>query len=169
MHKTILLLFALLLWLPVAQAQENGGDSAVLNAIKGYDLLTSAQKDNAREVLEKTNCYFECSDTIMKCLKSEKNRAAKRLAAFVVRRALMGLGAKDIMEDVQRRALSAFPPVEHKSKLDGLIPYGDPGAPVKAVIYADFECPYCGVASPSLKKLVDQLKGRLVIDRKSVV
>jgi len=81
----------------------------------------------------------------------------------VVRRALMGLPAGEIREDVRRRAVSAFPPVEHKSKLDGLTPYGDPNAPVRAVIYADFECPYCGIASPALKALVDKLPGKLVM------
>jgi len=163
MLKNLLLTVALLLAVSPVLAMEGNADDLLLKGIKGFDLLTSSQKANAIEVMKSENCYYECSDTIFKCLSSGNNRAARRLAAFVVRRALTGLPVKELKEDVQKRAASAFPPVEHKSKLDGLIPYGDKNAPVKAVIYADFECPYCGIASPSLKRLVDQLSGKLVM------
>ena len=33
--------------------------------------------------------------------------------------------------------------------------YGDPDAPTTLLEYGDFECPYCGVAAPILRKLID--------------
>lgn len=41
--------------------------------------------------------------------------------------------------------------------LDGTEPvFGDESAPYMVVEFADFECPYCGIVAPELKKLIEQ-------------
>ena len=41
--------------------------------------------------------------------------------------------------------------------LDGSEPvYGNPDAKYTVVEFADFECPYCGMVAPELKKIVDE-------------
>ncbi len=132
--------------------------------IKGHDALSGRQKKVVAEVISKEFCYYGCTDTILNCLVNEPDsKAAKRIAAFVVRRAILGLDAKGIKSNLKNRALSAFPPVEHKSKFDGLKAYGDPKALVKVVVYADFECPYCRIASPSLRRIVKKMPDKVAM------
>lgn len=38
--------------------------------------------------------------------------------------------------------------------------YGDNNAPVTLAVFSDFECPYCGIAAPKLKGIIDANQGK---------
>lgn len=118
----------------------------------------AGMKDSERkvvmEVFKKENCYAGCSDTILQCLKEEAdNRTVLRIANFVIRRAKKYQPAEAIREDLKKRALSVYPPKLGKIDLSENVPSGNPNAPIKIVAYADFECPYCNIASPALRRI----------------
>ncbi len=123
-------------------------------SIAGGTDLGGAHKTVAEEVIRTAKSYGECKGTILECITAEPaDVIASRLAAFVVRRAAAGNDAEQIRESIQRRKLSAFAIRTYSPSYEGLVPSGNPGAPVKVLIYADFECPYCRVASTALRKL----------------
>ncbi len=162
-HSFILLLVGFVVLGMLASYAESG-DTDVLSSLPGWNKLTESQKQVVQSVINKYNCYYECSDTIAQCLKEQPvSKAAKRLAAFVIRRALAGKMSGEIIKDLLKRERSAFPPRTYQIDTSGLVPVGDPNAPVVVVIYADFQCPYCRVASPALKRLATEMPHKMAL------
>ena len=132
------------------------------NTVPGADQLSERQKTVVAEVLDSYNCYAGCSDSIAQCLKETPvGNTAKRLAAFVVRRVLAGKDAKEINEDLLRRERSAFPPKTYTITPGDCKPSGAEKAPVTVYVYADFQCPYCMVAMPAMRKLINEMPGKI--------
>lgn len=124
------------------------------NLIEGGDKLSKGHKAVVEEVLRTVKSYGACKGTILECLTtSPDDKAARMLANFAVRRAEANKDASEITESVENRRLSAYPPEVFEPTLDGLTISGNAKAPVKVLIYADFECPYCLVASTALRKI----------------
>ena len=133
-------------------------------AVPGADTLSDRQKAVVAEVLNGYNCYAGCSDTIAGCLKETPvSNTAKRLAAFAVRRVLAGKDAKEISDDLLRRERSAYPPKTYTITPGGNTPSGAANAPVVVYVYADFQCPYCMVAMPAMRKLINEMPGKITL------
>ena len=121
--------------------------------IAGGEELRSFQREAAEEVLLVAENYGDCEGTILECLeRNPEDRTARRLADFVVRRVRADRDPEEILQEIEDRRLSALPPTVHEPDLTGLTPAGDADAPVKIVIYADFGCPYCKVATTSFRE-----------------
>jgi len=130
--------------------------------VEGYDQLPATQQTQVMEVLTHASCYYGCADTIAACLqKTPPSAGAKRLAAFVVRRVLAGRKPAEVREDLKQREKSAFPVKQYPPSVEGLPVLGAAVAPVKVEIYADCQCPYCGVASPALARLAREMPGKV--------
>ena len=100
------------------------------SVIEGAEELQGTQKATAEAVLKKAECYAGCSDTILTCLNEEPSlHTPKRLAAYVVRRAILGKSEADILREIELRAASAYPPKTQQIDVAGLAPSGDPKAP----------------------------------------
>ncbi len=122
--------------------------------LTGSDRLNDTQKAVVKRVLEQADSYAGCSDKLIVCLSDKPvEKAVMRQANFVLRRALLGRGAADVLKDLEARALSAYPPLRYKPDLEGLTPSGDPNSLIKVVVYADFQCPYCNIAGPALRRI----------------
>ncbi len=126
--------------------------------------LSDSQKKIATAFFDTTQCYYGCEGTITDCLKkAPTNDGPLRLAAFIVRRLLSGDSTEKISEGLHERKISAFPPEVKTIDTSGLDPLGDPAAPVRVVVFADFQCPYCRVADKALERLVAEMPGKVVV------
>ena len=121
--------------------------------IAGGEELRSFQREVVEEVLARAEGYGDCDGLILDCLaRNPEDRTARRLADFVVRRVRADRDPEEILQEIEDRRISALPPIVHQPDLSGLDPAGDADAPVKVVIYADFGCPYCKVATSSFRQ-----------------
>jgi len=108
------------------------------------------------------NCYFECSSTVYQCVTAGvPARTALRIAGFITRLAIRGKPAKEIKQDLTDRARSVHPFKKVEINLGNAFCTGPTDAPVVVVTYADFDCPFCRVVSPILKKLVPSYDGKV--------
>ncbi len=122
--------------------------------LEGGAELGAAHREVVAEVLAEGRSYGECKGTILECLvKSPDDPIARRLGNFVVRRAAANNSVEEILTSVKKRKSSAYAIKTFSPDFEGLIPSGNPDAPVQVMIYADFECPYCRVASTSLRDI----------------
>lgn len=129
-------------------------DEIPWDRIEGGDGLKGIFREAAAEVIESAECYGGCEGTILDCLRSGgDDKAALRLAAFVVRRVRADNDPEDILREIEERRQSAFPEKTHTPDLEGLVVSGDPKAPVRVVVYADFGCPYCKATATALRRL----------------
>ena len=154
-HYTWILIFFLLMPAALATAGEPAAPWARLSEASQ---LNDRQKDLVTDLLGELNSYYGCSDTLLVCLTEEETdspegEAALRQAGFVIRRALEGKTRNQIEDAFKAREVSAFPPRRVNIDVSGLAPGGKPAATVRVVVYADFECPYCNIAMPALRKL----------------
>jgi predicted DsbA family dithiol-disulfide isomerase len=122
------------------------------NKIHDGAALTASQRTVAEQVMRSAKCYGPCSGTVLECL-NRSDAFGLRLANFVARRAAEKRTAATIATELDHRRLSAFPADTMKVDLAGLIPSGNPTAPVRVVIFADFDCPYCREAATALRGL----------------
>ncbi|MCB9738807.1 MAG: thioredoxin domain-containing protein [Deltaproteobacteria bacterium] len=85
-------------------------------------------------------------------------------------KAMVAAGTKP--SEVYAKAIAAGkqelpPPVLGESvntfAIDGSPVYGDPGAPIKVVVFKDFECPFCGRVSMPLKAAALRHEGKVAI------
>ncbi len=130
--------------------------------IDGGSSLKEIEREIVAEVLGQAKCYGGCGETVLACLqKNPDDKIAKRLAAFAVRRVKADQDTPDILQEIEDRRLSAFPPKVFTPDLSGTRVCGDPKAPVKVVLYADFGCPYCKATATSLRSLLGKEPKRL--------
>jgi predicted DsbA family dithiol-disulfide isomerase len=116
--------------------------------------LSDPQRAVVTQVLQTGHSYGGCDTTftLLRCLDAD-DPIAMRLANFVARRAAANRPAADILSSLNHRKLSAFPVRTFAPDLAGLVPSGNPDAPIRVVIYADFTCSYCVVAAQALREL----------------
>ncbi|NNE07846.1 MAG: thioredoxin domain-containing protein, partial [Gemmatimonadetes bacterium] len=152
MHKWIAFAaFAALFFAPLRAAL---AADVPWNLVEGGEKLSKGHKAVVEEVLRTAKSYGACKGTILECLTtSPDDKTARMLANFAVRRAEANKDASEITESVENRRLSVYPPEVFEPVMDGLTASGNAKAPVKVLIYADFECPYCFVASTALRKI----------------
>jgi len=125
--------------------------------------LTDEVKRRAVATMKSEMCYFECSKSIFDCVTTASPSAtALRLAGFVTRQAARGKPAKEIGKELSERAKSVHPFKTADLGLDHAMCLGSKEAPVKVVAYSDFECPFCKLVSPILRKLAGNHAGKVV-------
>lgn len=119
--------------------------------------LSKADRQRAERLMNKIYVYFGCSDTVANCLVSDPAcQTARRIAGLIVRMVQKGRTDDRIQGAVKLRGVSAHPFKKHKFNLTHRPRVGAPeaGAKVTIVEFAEFECPFCRVVSPILKRLV---------------
>lgn len=162
MKRVLMTVSAVLLC--VGMWQLAGAGAIPWTVIQGAEQLSERQKTMVAEVLTTYNCYAGCSDTIAQCLVEKPvGNTAKRLAAFAVRRVLAGKNAKEINDDLLRRERSAFPPKAYTIKAGDSKVSGAAHGPVVVYVYADFQCPYCMIAMPAMRKLINEMPGKIAL------
>ncbi len=126
--------------------------------------VTEAVRKRAEEMMKKEACYHECEDTVYNCLTKEAPvSTALRLGGFIVRQVIRGKNDGQIRQDLTNRARSVHPfgkPVAFRS-LRRSLSLGAADAPVRVVIYADLDCPFCRVVSPLFRELLSELGGKV--------
>lgn len=153
MHRTILVAAGvfLLLALPTRPAV---AQTVPWNLVEGSEGLRQLYLNAIVEVLMEAESYGDCSGTILECLNNNpEDVTARRLAAFVVRRIRADKDPEEIVQEIEEKRISAFPDKIFEADLTGLVPSGNADAPVRIVLYADFGCPYCNVATETVREL----------------
>ena len=116
--------------------------------------LDANAKERAVRVMKAENCYFECSSTVYQCVTAGAPvKTALRMAGLITRQAARGKPEKEIKQAVMNRAKSVHPFKTAQVNLDNAFCTGPKDAPVVVVAFADFDCPFCRIVSPILKKL----------------
>lgn len=164
MHETKSIPVPLLvLFLSAAVATPLFAQTVPWKLLEGADGLGGGHRNVVAQVLAEGKCYGECKGTILECLvRSPDDPIARRLADFVVRRAAANNSVEEIVTSVKKRKLSAFPIKTFSPDFTGLVPSGgNADAPVQVIVYADFECPYCRVASTALRKISLELPDKV--------
>ncbi len=140
------------LFLTALAAAPAGGQDIPWDRIPDASRLTAAQRNVAAEALREAPCYGGCVGTVLDCLLADDPVGA-RLANFIARRAAAARPLETILDSVRNRELSAFPNTTFDVDVTGLVPSGRADAPVRVVVFADFECPYCRVAMKALRDI----------------
>ncbi|MFH1679896.1 MAG: DsbA family protein [Candidatus Eisenbacteria bacterium] len=130
-------------------------DDVPWSLVEGGEGLKGIHKEVVAEVLATAKCYGGCEGTILSCLKAGGgDPIARRLAAFAVRRVRADRDVPDILGEIEARRLSAFPENVLTPDLEAIPVCGNPKAPVRVVLYADFGCPYCKATATALRALI---------------
>jgi protein-disulfide isomerase len=147
-----LLALGLLIGAPRAEARAIKW-SRVINA--NPSKLSKKDKRRAARLMNKINVYYGCSDTVANCLAIDKKcQTARRIAGLIVRMVKKGRSDARIKKEVKNRGVSAHPFKKHKFNLKKRPRLGAKKAKVVIVEFAEFQCPFCKVISPILKRLV---------------
>lgn len=120
--------------------------------VPGASDFTPFQRRAAETVLRTSYCYGGCKDRLIDCL-NRNDAIAVRLAGFLSRQVITNPNANRILKLMEKRRLSAVPNDTVKVDLAGLLPSGNPNAPIEVVLYGDFDCPYCKTAATALREL----------------
>jgi protein-disulfide isomerase len=131
-------------------------DDVPWDRIPDAAILTASQRSVVTDVLSNAHCYGACTSTILECLRAG-DATAFRLANFVARRASENRSINSILTSVKNRKLSAFPDKTCNVDLTALTPAGNADAPVRVVMFGDFDCPYCKVAAIALRELANEM------------
>jgi protein-disulfide isomerase len=163
--RTILALVLAAAGLTWAVASVNADTAIRWNRVLGAkpSALSSADRARAARLMRQITVYYGCSDTVARCLVSDPQcQTARRIAGLIVRMVKKGRSDARITDEVKKRGLSAHPFKRHKFNLKHRPRFGAPAAKAKVTIveFADFECPFCRVISPQIKRAVKELQGR---------
>jgi protein-disulfide isomerase len=132
--------------------------------VPGSEKLSEKQKALAAAIFDSTQCYYACEGTVSQNLAlNPPCPAAVRIARFIVRQVVAGVPPLALRKQLQNRVVSAHPPRVYDIGIAGLEPRGDPGSPLKVVMYADYECPYCAAAAAALKRIVEEMPHTVVV------
>jgi predicted DsbA family dithiol-disulfide isomerase len=127
--------------------------------------LSRADKKRAASLMRRIHCYYGCSDTVARCLvKDPKCQTARRLAGMIVRMTAHGRSDKVIRREVMLRAKSMHPFKKYKIVYHRDHCTADP-AKAKVVIatFAEFQCPFCQIILPILRKIVGRLGAKVAL------
>jgi len=164
LHAGILAVF--LLYSGLCQGVELSQDGKKLfSKMLGTD--NSGLDKNIRERLleyfNKIRGYRRCKSTIAKCLsKKEPSRAVRRFAGFIANLVKSGADDQKIEDWVILRNHTLYSGPVKKINLSGYVPMGG-GKKVTIVVYADFECPFCGALAPQLARLARDMKDNVSV------
>jgi protein-disulfide isomerase len=124
--------------------------------------VSDYKKEFVQEVekmLGEVPSYGRCQESVASCLeKNPPHKTAQRLARDVFTLMLAKEKKEKILEWVKTRKKMAHPERVIDFRLGGVEPLGDKDAPVVIVEFSDFECPFCAIVAPRLKKLVEESK-----------
>ena len=153
-------LLALGVLLPAGRAEARSIKwNRVINA--NPSALSSTDKRRAAKLMNKITVYYGCSDTVANCLAIDKKcQTARRIAGLIVRMVKKGRSDARIKKEVKNRGVSAHPFKKFKFNLKMRPRLGAKKAKVTIVEFAEFQCPFCKVISPVLKKLVRQFASK---------
>lgn len=135
-------------------------DDVPWDRIPDAKTLTASQRSVVTDVLTNAHSYGACTGTILECLRAG-DATALRLANFVARRAAENRSINSILTSVTDRKLSALPDKTCDVDLAALVPAGNADAPVRIVMYGDFDCPYCRAAAIALRELTREMPDRV--------
>ena len=122
------------------------------------DKVRDTDKARAEKLMKSEKCYFECAGSVFACVTAAPPSAtALRIAGFITRQVARGKPDKDISKMLVERARSAHPFKKATLNLESAFCLGDPKAPVVVTAFTDFECPFCRIVSPILRKLAGSL------------
>ncbi len=125
--------------------------------------LNRADRARAARLMREITVYYGCSDTVAACLVDDPDcETARRIAGLIVRMVKKGRRDARIKDQVRKRGLSAHPFKRHKFNLKRRPRFGAPAAKTKVTIveFADFQCPFCRVIAPDVKRIVRELASR---------
>ena len=119
----------------------------------------------AKNALNTIVCYRSCeSMPIARCLRAQpKNKAAQRLANYVVFLASKGLSLEAVSKIIAKRKASVVPEKVHRISLKGAPRVGADKAKIEIVEYADFRCPHCATTAPILDKIAKAFAKRVAL------
>ncbi len=120
-------------------------------------------KARAISLMKEEACYHECEDTVFNCVtQSKPSDTALRAAGFITRQVIKGKPNTQIHSELMDRARSVHPFKTATFKgLRKSLMMGEAKAPVRIVVFADFDCPFCRVVSPMLRQMLPDFDGKV--------
>jgi len=161
--RLTLLTSSLALLLTLAWAGDAWARAIRWNRVLNADPPTLSAKDKRRAagLMNQITVYYGCSDTVANCLVSDPQcQTARRIAGLIVRMVKKGRSDERIKKQVKLRGISAHPFKTNRFNLKKRPRLGAKNAKVTIVEFAEFECPFCRVISPIVKRLVRKLASR---------
>lgn len=143
---------------------ETGGGAPAEDQIESLDQVDVARlgRSERRMWVELVNdLNSPCGEpiSVAQCVSEERScQRCVPAARMVARLANEGLDRGEI-RDLYRNRYGADTGVE--LDLEGAPLRGAPMSPITIVEYSDFECPYCGRASPALHRIVREFEGQV--------
>jgi protein-disulfide isomerase len=131
--------------------------------LPGVDVsgLSDAQRATLAEFAREAFCYCGCPHTLAQCLREHRTcRHAPRMARLAVRLLRAGAKKEELAATVERYYAS----FDKRAKLDVSRfgpPLGDAAAPIAAVEFSDFTCPFCQRVRPGLEAFVKERASRV--------
>jgi protein-disulfide isomerase len=126
--------------------------------------LSAKDKRRAARLMNQITVYYGCSDTVANCLVSDPQcQTARRIAGIIVRMVKKGRTDARIKKQVKLRGVSAHPFKKYRFNLKKRPRLGAKNAKVTLVEFGEFQCPFCKVLAPILKRLVSKLASRGVV------
>lgn len=136
-------------------------------AIGGPADIDDNLKVEAAKILTTEFSYSEaCSDTIAACLNHPEDKTSPRLAGMVLRQLKKERSPDKIREMIKDRGKLFTIAQRQNFDLPKDMTEGSDQALLTIVEFADFQCPFCAIVSPLLKKKVAEANGKLRINYK---
>ena len=131
--------------------------------------LSEARRKKLVKFLSKEQCMCSCPEPLLPCLRKRPKcyaaRRAARAAAWYFRYDWAPLR-------VSTRLISLFNPRKLRVRninVAGRPTMGPDSAPLKLVVFSDFQCPYCAKLPATLHKVLARYKGRIQMVFKHMV